>query len=445
MIQDNSAQESLTTLLALSQAINAGADVEMDDLVVRGAELAVHLLACDLCVILLLNQSAGTLVVRGSYPRLNRRALPQQAFALEPGSREALMREEGGSDFDPLHDHFYKALFSAPLMVGQELLGLMHCYTHQEVQATAQQQTILHLVANMLAVGIKYRLLGDLLAQKQQVNDFLEALFSQTYEEFPLRQQASVLGFDLFQPHVVALMDLAPAQQKVTVSTRTHSEQATEQSREPEEEVIPWQRIRSHIQREVNQHFPGSLLGEQEQSLTGLLSLERGEAAAQLASWLGGLVERISRQYQVRLSIGVSNPCQLLRDYRRGMLEASEALQMGQNLKQGGGVTAFSDLGAYRYLYKIARMEEVADDQYQKDVIRLVEYDRRKGGDLLDTLETFLECAGNLTETSRKLDIHRNTLIQRLERMQALCETDLQERANWLALQLALKVYRLRS
>ena len=83
-------------------------------------------------------------------------------------------------------------------------------------------------------------------------------------------------------------------------------------------------------------------------------------------------------------------------------------------------------------------------DMYQDQIARIASYDRRKNTDLLMTLETYLECAGNLTKTSERLFVHRNTLIQRLERIQSLCEVDLQDRANWLTLQIAIKVYKLR-
>jgi DNA-binding PucR family transcriptional regulator len=151
------------------------------------------------------------------------------------------------------------------------------------------------------------------------------------------------------------------------------------------------------------------------------------------------------------LSIGVGNTCQHVSDYRRGFAEANEALQMGQNLSGHKGndskrqpiVTHFNDLGVYRYLYKIAHMDDLRD-VYQDQIAHIVNYDRRKNTDLLDTLETYLECAGNLTRTADRLFVHRNTLIQRLERLQSLCDIDLQDRSNWLTLQVAIKVYRLR-
>jgi DNA-binding PucR family transcriptional regulator len=83
-------------------------------------------------------------------------------------------------------------------------------------------------------------------------------------------------------------------------------------------------------------------------------------------------------------------------------------------------------------------------DVYQEQVARIDRYDKRKNTDLLATLEMYLECAGNLTKTSERLFVHRNTLIQRLERLQALCDIDIQDRGNWLTLQVAIKVYRLR-
>ena len=107
-------------------------------------------------------------------------------------------------------------------------------------------------------------------------------------------------------------------------------------------------------------------------------------------------------------------------------------------------VTHFNDLGVYRYLYKIAHMDDLRD-VYQDQVARIDSYDRRKNTDLLDTMETYLECAGNLTKTSERLFVHRNTLIQRLDRLQSLCDIDLQERSNWLTLQVAIKVYKLRT
>jgi len=194
----------------------------------------------------------------------------------------------------------------------------------------------------------------------------------------------------------------------------------------------------------VQDSFPGSLLYEQENLLTCIVHLSKDPGGIRLNNWLRDLVRQMRGEQMVRLAIGVGNPCSAVSAYHRGFAEANEALQMGQHLNPEGGVTHFNDLGIYRYLYKIARMDDLPDI-YQTQIESIASYDQRKGADLLTTLETYLECAGNLTRTSERLFVHRNTLIQRLERLQSLCTVELQERSNWLTLQVAIKVYRLRT
>jgi len=211
-----------------------------------------------------------------------------------------------------------------------------------------------------------------------------------------------------------------------------------------DERLAIHKRISAQVRRRIQDAFPGSLLYEHENMLSCIIHLSKDPTGARLKNWLRDLARQMRSEHNISLAIGIGNPCTSISDYRRGFGEASEAHQMGQHLSREGGVTHFNDLGVYRYLYKIARMDDLRD-MYQDQVGRIATYDHRKGTDLLDTLETYLECAGNLTRTSNRLFVHRNTLIQRLERLQSLCDIDLQERSNWLTLQVAIKVYKLRN
>ena len=60
--------------------------------------------------------------------------------------------------------------------------------------------------------------------------------------------------------------------------------------------------------------------------------------------------------------------------------------------------------------------------------------------ELVKTIAAFLECNGNLTETSNKLFIHRNTLKYRLERIRDITQIDLDDSENRLMLHLGLKM-----
>jgi DNA-binding PucR family transcriptional regulator len=72
-----------------------------------------------------------------------------------------------------------------------------------------------------------------------------------------------------------------------------------------------------------------------------------------------------------------------------------------------------------------------------------VESDRKRGAQLLDTLEGYLDHRGNVVATSRALFIHPNTLRQRLHRIERVSSIDL-DREDWLSLAVATKVVKLR-
>lgn len=450
----------LTSLSVLSQTISSS--LYLDEILRSLATLTMQIMEADLCVIMLLDQTKGRLVVRASSPHLSDRALNFQPVDVERNVWERLRevnevafhKNNGLSQppelpaqtlerLNPLKDAQYKVLLSAPLIAGAEHLGFVNCYSNTMRRHSSEDQTLLRTIANQAAMAIKNSHLVDLLSQKNMVKDFFDELMhgAPDVAEDSLRQKANFLGCDLTKPHVIAVIEMSRVDEG---EQKAEEEIGTASSLTEDERVAVHKRISSSIRRRMLDSYPGSIVYEHENLITCIICLTKDPNATRLKTWLRDLCRQMCTEHPVRLSIGVGNPCQHIGDYRRSYAEANEALQMGQHLNREGGVTHFNDLGVYRYLYKIARMDDLRDT-YQDQVARIATYDRRKGTDLLDTLEIYLECAGNLTKTSNRLFVHRNTLIQRLERLQSLCEIDLQERANWLTLQVAIKVYKLRS
>ncbi|WP_322480687.1 GAF domain-containing protein, partial [Thermogemmatispora sp.] len=488
----------LTSLSVLSQTISSG--LYLDEMLRSLAALTAQIMEADLCAIMLVDQARGRLTVRAVASGLTEREhsrlpasdgeRPQETpRECSGGPASATVASPGGpavaggpgfvstllppaatapcgldgslglqsSDyqalsfegFNLLKDGQHRTLLSAPLVSGTEHLGLINCYFRKARRPSPEDQALLSTIANQAAIAIKNSQLVDLLTQKNLVKAFFDELLGGAYEsEEALKQRAKLLGCDLERPHTVVLFELLPAEGSTGSGLRSALSE--------EERQTAYKRTCSLIRRRLQDAYPGSLLHEQERTLTCLVRLPHEDSGqprpspsaalspswnARLKSWLRELVHQIHQEQPLRLSVGIGNPCQQLADYRRSAAEAREALQMGRSLNGDGGVTHFNDLGIYRYLYKIARMDDLRDS-YQEQIARIAHYDRRKGTDLLSTLETYLECAGNLTKTASRLFIHRNTLIQRLERLQSLCDIDLQDRSNWLSLQVAIKVYK---
>ena len=83
-------------------------------------------------------------------------------------------------------------------------------------------------------------------------------------------------------------------------------------------------------------------------------------------------------------------------------------------------------------------------DRYSIAVDTIAEYDRVKRASLIETLSVFLDLRSR-NEAARALFVHRNTLGQRLARIEWLTGIDLADSEEWFPLQLALKIHGVRT
>ena len=103
------------------------------------------------------------------------------------------------------------------------------------------------------------------------------------------------------------------------------------------------------------------------------------------------------------------DPVDLYRAGNEALLAANVAETRPANIDDPLQVLAFEDTGAYRLLLP-AMSEDPAELQrfYTETVQPLVAYDAQYETDLVQTLETFLECDGNVAGTASKLYTHRH-------------------------------------
>jgi hypothetical protein len=171
------------------------------------------------------------------------------------------------------------------------------------------------------------------------------------------------------------------------------------------------------------------------QRSTGRVSA--ADAALRLDHTLRGIRELTS---VARTVIGVGDPRTRLYDSVLSYQEAFQAARVGTHLPALGPVVSWSELGIYRLLSGV--------DARHLDVARVHPGLGRLLGDeahqvLLETLETYLDLAGNAHATAERLRLHRTTLYYRLQRVESLADTDLKDGNERLCLHLALKLGRL--
>jgi DNA-binding PucR family transcriptional regulator len=73
----------------------------------------------------------------------------------------------------------------------------------------------------------------------------------------------------------------------------------------------------------------------------------------------------------------------------------------------------------------------------------VLDYDQRRGTDLVATLQAYFECGTNLTRAKDVLHVHVNTVVQRLDRIASLLGEDWQTPERALEIQIALRLHQL--
>jgi purine catabolism regulator len=141
------------------------------------------------------------------------------------------------------------------------------------------------------------------------------------------------------------------------------------------------------------------------------------------------------------LVIGISTRAKQVKEWRVIYQEAKQACEFAQRLSSKEPLY-ISDLGIFKFLSR----ENFHDDlmQLRHDTIgMLIENEDRQNVDLLLTLEAFFQTHGNNTQTADLLNIHRNTLSYRMDRIKALTGLDLDQPDVRLAVHLAIRIHRL--
>jgi purine catabolism regulator len=123
------------------------------------------------------------------------------------------------------------------------------------------------------------------------------------------------------------------------------------------------------------------------------------------------------------------------------MREATRAADIAASMPPDSpSALHFARLGALRLIFHLADNPELR--AFQRDVLGPLEIsDSTRRSEFVRTLDAFLRAGGNHMRAARDLNVHRNTLIYRLERIQELLGgLDLEDPEARLNLQLALKI-----
>ena len=149
----------------------------------------------------------------------------------------------------------------------------------------------------------------------------------------------------------------------------------------------------------------------------------------------------VARSPGVHVHVGIGRPYQGLVGLRKSLEEAQEAATIARASGSACEVRHIDEMGLRRILVGWYTSDSFAELAHTL-LTPVLQEDRAE--ELLQTLETYLDCESSATQAAALLNLHRNTVINRIERLRSLLTADLDDSDERLAVQLACRVVKLK-
>lgn len=148
------------------------------------------------------------------------------------------------------------------------------------------------------------------------------------------------------------------------------------------------------------------------------------------------IVDTLSSEFYTHCVVGIGTTVTGIKDLAKSFKEAQVALEVGKVFDTERTIVSYDNLGIARLVYQLPTTlcEMFLKEVFKKGSIESLDQET------LFTIQKFFENNLNVSETSRKLFVHRNTLVYRLEKIKKLTGLDLREFEDAIVFKVALMV-----
>ena len=173
-----------------------------------------------------------------------------------------------------------------------------------------------------------------------------------------------------------------------------------------------------------------------EKNIILVKEVRQGETYAELDKTANTVLDMLNTEAMTKVRVSYGTIINDIKEVSRSYKEAKMALDVGKIFYANKNVIAYNNLGIGRLIYQLPIplckmfIREVFDGKSPD------EFDE----ETLATINKFFENSLNVSETSRQLYIHRNTLVYRLDKLQKSTGLDLRVFEDAITFKIALMV-----
>ena len=186
--------------------------------------------------------------------------------------------------------------------------------------------------------------------------------------------------------------------------------------------------------------FPDKLqdfvLSINESDIAVVKQISANTTAEDLEKLAVGMEETLKNELRIKTVIGIGTVAERLRELADSYKEAQTAIDVGKVFDTEKTIINYENLGIGRLIYQLPTTlcEIFLSEVFKKNSIDSLDQET------LFTINKFFENNLNVSETSRKLFVHRNTLVYRLEKIKKLTGLDLRQFDHAIVFKVALMV-----
>ena len=164
--------------------------------------------------------------------------------------------------------------------------------------------------------------------------------------------------------------------------------------------------------------------------------VKSGTQSEDLEKLARSIVDTLHSEFYTKSSIGIGTIVKTLKDLSSSFKEAQVSLEVGKVFDTDKSIISFNNLGIGRLIYQlpVTLCEMFLNEVFKRGTIDSFDYET------LYTIQKFFENNLNVSETSRKLFVHRNTLVYRLEKIRRITGLDLRMFDHAIVFKVALMV-----
>lgn len=173
-----------------------------------------------------------------------------------------------------------------------------------------------------------------------------------------------------------------------------------------------------------------------EKNIILVKEVKQNETYEELHKTAKVILDMLNTEAMTKVHVAYGTIVNEIKDVSRSYKEAKMALDVGKIFYSGRNVVAYNNLGIGRLIYQLPMplckmfIKEIFEGKSPDD------FDE----ETLSTINKFFENSLNVSETSRQLYIHRNTLVYRLDKLQKSTNLDLRVFEDAITFKIALMV-----